>query len=362
LYNPNFEALDRLHEEGYLRKFVSSCGRLFGYNYTDKCVYDRHWNKHTLNARGTVYEKSTGKVVARAFPKFFNFEELAVSKQRALLKEKDFYAFWKEDGSLGVMYFYDGDWHINTRGSFNSEQAVEAEKIMEKYDFHKLDQTYTYLVEIVYPENRIIMDYGDTRQLVMLTAIHTSTGVEMKPGELQVYGNTLKFPVCDSHQFDNIDQIIQHQQDMGKLEEGYVVLFQSGERVKFKSKEYMKLAALMSHMTPLHFWKNMVDGRFDKDFLEQFPEEVRPEADEIATKLVHNYLFTKNEIIEDFVDLDEVNGFFLKENYDGSIKKYLGLNLDRFRHPNALFLILDNNEEKLDKYIMKRIRPKANEL
>jgi len=86
MYKPDFKQLDKLTEEGYLRKVISPCGKLCLYNYTDKTTYEKKWNKHTLNARGTVYEIETGKVIARAFPKFFNFEKESGSMIRGAIK------------------------------------------------------------------------------------------------------------------------------------------------------------------------------------------------------------------------------------------------------------------------------------
>lgn len=59
-----------------IRKFESEDGKLVGYNYTDQCTFDRAWNDVTLNSRGIVFEKETGKLVALPFPKFWNYSEL----------------------------------------------------------------------------------------------------------------------------------------------------------------------------------------------------------------------------------------------------------------------------------------------
>ena len=123
--------LEYIHK-GYIKKITSPCGRLFLLNYTDKCTYERLWNNCTLNSRGHVYETQTNKRIAIAMKKFFNFEELSVSKQRNLFKQTEFEVTEKVDGSLGIIYYYDGEWRVNTRGSFNSEQAIEAKKKGQK--------------------------------------------------------------------------------------------------------------------------------------------------------------------------------------------------------------------------------------
>ena len=56
--------LDELVNKGYLRKFID--GNLVGYNYTDKCTFEKYWDGFTLNHRGTVYNLSTQKKVCPA--------------------------------------------------------------------------------------------------------------------------------------------------------------------------------------------------------------------------------------------------------------------------------------------------------
>ena len=143
LYKPNFEELDLLTNRGLLRKVTSSCGNLVLYNYTDQCTFERLWNEHTINSRGTVYEVSTGKLVARAFPKFFNFSELSENKQKEILNSKYFNTYEKLDGSLGIIYFYDGEWRVNTRGSFSSDQAIKGKELLDKLDTSQLFKELT---------------------------------------------------------------------------------------------------------------------------------------------------------------------------------------------------------------------------
>ena len=183
-YNPDFKMLDQYSSEGFLKKVISPCGNLVLYNYTDKCTYEKKWNKHTLNSRGTVYEISTGNRIACAFPKFFNFGELAVSRQRNLLKQREFTAFEKFDGSCGIIYFYNGKWNVNTRGSFISDQAIKAEEMLGNYYIESLNKDITYIVEIIYPENRIIVDYKSEEKLVILAAFYTESGEESQYCEL----------------------------------------------------------------------------------------------------------------------------------------------------------------------------------
>jgi RNA ligase len=358
MYKPDFEQLDRLAEEGFVRRVTSPCGNLFLYNYTDKCTYEKKWNKHTLNARGSVYEVGTGRLVARAFPKFFNFGELPSSKSRNLLKKTKFTVNEKMDGSLGIVYFYKGEWRVNTRGSFTSDQAVKATEMLRSLKgLESLNIYTTYLVEIIYPENRIIVDYGQEEKLTLLAAFKNNIEVDIAVADL--FGVFEHCPIY--HDFRSIQEVIDEQARLGKLEEGFVVRFEDGERVKFKSAEYLKIARLISDMTPLNFWKAMKDGEVQQEILEEIPEEFREEADRIKFNIEISYAKVMTEIQSDYnyavksigglVDLQEDRkklGLFLKEN--GS----------ELKHAGAIFPMLLNNG--VDKYIMKVIRPKGNEI
>lgn len=356
-YKPNFKRLDELTEQGYIRKVVSPCGKLMLYNYTDKCTYEKKWNEHTLNARGTVYEISTGKVVARAFPKFFNFGELATSKSRNLLKKKNFKVYEKMDGSLGIVYFYNGSWRVNTRGSFTSDQATKATEMLGKYFTSNMRSDRTYLVEIIYPENRIIVDYGLEEKLTLLAGFDNETGEDIP---LEILDQESPFQVSPAYMFDTVQELIDMQSTLGKMEEGFVAVFENGERVKFKSAEYLKVARLLSNLTPLNFWKAMKEGCVQQEILEEIPEEFEDEVKRIKNGLEEKYKLVRREVVDDYTyAIKSIGGLVFPE-----CRKELGIfikeNGHELKHSAAMFpMLLDGD---VDKYIMKEIRPSGNEI
>jgi RNA ligase len=119
------------------------------YNYTRDCQFESKWDNITLNMRGTILDQS-GNVIARGFPKFFNYEEVA---DKVPVKGDYVYVQEKVDGSLGILFHYENEWHLATKGSFTSEQAKKGMEILkEKYKFFdKVFMTHvTYIVEIIY--------------------------------------------------------------------------------------------------------------------------------------------------------------------------------------------------------------------
>lgn len=350
MYKPNFIELNKLVGTGYLAKKES--GNLVLFNYSEKCTFEKNWTKHTINSRGTVYEKSTEKVIGRALPKFYNFSELAVSKQRNILKQERFEVYTKVDGSMGVVYFYNNKWNVSTRGSFESEQAIKATQMLSKYNLSKLNKAFTYIVEIIYPENRIIVNYGSKEELVLLACIETKTGAE---ADLEALAMSVPFPIAQSHKFSTIDDVIEAVSKMDSNSEGYVVKLPNGERFKVKSPEYLKIARLMSRMSPLTLWENMVSGYVSKELLESIPEEFRVEYEDIQTELERQY----SEIS---VEINRLLQRVLKQFDETVTKRDIALYLKD--NPNELnqfvFPLFDKKYDNVDKMIMKKIRPTGN--
>lgn len=157
---------EELYEQGYLRK--SEKENLVLYGYTNKCTYDRHWNEYTKVARGLILDKNTGEVVAKPFEKFFNLNEHETTFLKNLPIHLPYEVLEKVDGSLGIIFNHNGYWDVATRGSFYSDQAIKAYELLNNYDLTLIPKEYTLLVEIVYPENKIIVNYGKEEKLVGL--------------------------------------------------------------------------------------------------------------------------------------------------------------------------------------------------
>lgn len=164
-------------DNGYVKENFHTTEPYAIYNYTPRCVYDSYWDDTTMLCRGLILDIETGSVVARPFEKFFSPREVNVSYT---VLERDHFVYDKADGSLGILYSrQDGTPAIATRGSFSSVQALRATAILhEKYPDLKVPTGYTALFEIIYPSNRIVVDYGDKEDLILLSIVNNLTGEE----------------------------------------------------------------------------------------------------------------------------------------------------------------------------------------
>jgi RNA ligase len=321
------------------------------YGYTDKCTFDRHWTDVTRNARGIVFDEETGFKVAHPFPKFFNLGEMPETTFTALPDEP--YTIWeKVDGSLGIIYYWSGKWNIATRGSLNSEQAIRGAQILKKYNLESVNVGLTLMAEIIYPENRIIADYGNDEKLVLLGANWVDTGNAASNALLEGIAWETGMPLTKKYDMD-IGQAIELSKTLPKLEEGFVVQYRSGLRVKIKGVEYMKIAKIINHLSPLSLWEAMSNGRVNEEYLQQIPEEFRatwePMVDELEASYHKIKRYTEIKLRECPVDITDNRalGIFMKEgNY--------------FPYPTVVWPIVRQNAEATDNAIMKLIKPIGN--
>ena len=163
----------KLIDEGYITcRNHPTCGYVI-YNYTARTQYEQYWTEQTKLCRGLILDKD-GAVIARPLEKFFNIGEYNQHTHLGKLPNYTYFdVFEKMDGSLGILYTRpDGKVGLATRGSFESPQALKGQEILnKKYPNIVMNPKYTYLLEIVYPENRIVVDYEGQEDLVLLSII-----------------------------------------------------------------------------------------------------------------------------------------------------------------------------------------------
>lgn len=182
----DLDELRKMIDEKYVRTQVHPVLPLTIYNYTEHAQYDRVWNDVTRLCRGLIVRGGT-EVVARPFSKFFNHGEPGAA---ALDLDAPAHISDKMDGSLGILYplgdatptFNHRRFSVATRGSFMSEQAQHAARLLaEKYPDYWPQDGITTLVEIVYPQNRIVLDYEDQDDLYLLGGVDIATGTIFAP-------------------------------------------------------------------------------------------------------------------------------------------------------------------------------------
>lgn len=335
----NLDAINREIEAGYINRQKHPTADLFIYNYSPRAQWENHWTTETMMCRGLILD-SEGKIVARPFPKFFNYEQVVDQ-----IPNEPFEVFDKLDGSLGILYF-DGDkFAIATRGSFTSPQAVEATKMLQGYDAFELESWtasgWTVLFEILFPQNRIVVDYGSRRELVLLAAIDNDNGSDMAyEGGL----SNAQWPhiVQRFHGLTDIADIKARNRDNA---EGFVLRFASGFRCKVKLAEYVRLHKLLTGITPRHIWEELKAGRGTAALSDRVPDEFYKWMSE-----------TEAELKSAFIAL-EIECASLMSDVSFPDRKTAAAYITKQKYPSILFAMLDG--KPYADAIWKLIKPTA---
>lgn len=333
--------LESMINNGYVAVRKHPKANLFIYNYTTKAQYEPLWNKTTLTCRGMI-TTDTGHIVARAFDKFFNIEQVES------LPDEPYEVFEKYDGSLGIMYFLDDLPCITTRGSFDSPQSKVANEMLECGDTTCFDPNYTYLFEIIHPETRVVVDYAGAKQLVLLAILHTESGDEIKHGsKLWIDATKHNFiQLATSYQISDIQKI--REMIDGGSGEGVVVRYRSGLRVKMKASEYVRLHKLFCGVNLTHIWDTLRNGHNLDDLLRKVPDEFYQWVHGSA-----NVLREQFAVVQSNAAL-ELNNILCKLGTNYS-RKDVAAEISKSEYKSILFAMLDH--KNYDQIIWKIIKP-----
>lgn len=331
------DILDRYVAEGWLISQVHPTLPLTIYNYSQATQYEAKWDEVTLSARGLIFD-DTGNLVARPFKKFFNIEEAKHTPT------EEFEIFEKMDGSLGIMFYYDGEWIFASRGSFTSEQAVRFKEIFERnYKTSHLTVKNTYLFEIIYPENRIVVNYGEMEDVVMLGEIHTESGEDL---DLDYWQDSI-FNIVKRYDFKDYKEIQKLNWDN---QEGFIVRFSNGDRCKIKFADYVKLHRVLTNCSSYDIWENLKE--FDKlpeEMLQDVPDEFYDWVHGVEWKLRKNFNHVENLHMAHLSSI-------LRYGLD---RKEFALRVQELEGVNhgLIFAMYNSKQDKVKQLIWKMIKP-----
>lgn len=280
----NIKELREYEKNGLLRSQTHPEAPYIIWNYTQKCQVESAWDSITKMCRGLITDEE-GYVKARPFDKFFNRDEH--DKEGMPLIPNEPYTLWdKLDGSLGILYLMpDGRPRLATRGSFTSEQAIKGTEMLQKVIGKKsiqFTQGYTPMFEIIYPTNRIVVDYGKEEKLVYLGSRHIVSGRVVTPKALP-----LPYNFESAKQYD-MSQLYAEPRDNA---EGYVLHYRNGMMVKIKFEEYVRLHRLVTGVNKRRIWDILRSGDDIKDLLDHVPEEFEKWVNETTLELMDKFSY-----------------------------------------------------------------------
>jgi len=272
--------------------------------------------------RGLTLEKGTWRVVARAFPRFFNYGE--VPENDAKFDWSSAYCQEKCDGSLALLYNYNGTWRMNTRGSFaQGEITAGAGWTWTELFFSLLDSTqlkeinphHTFVFELCSPFNKVVRRY-DKPTLFLLTAFSNEFDLECVAGGMDLVAGKLKVQRPGEYSLrclsDVQDCIAAHPD---ATFEGMVVRDATGLRMKIKSLRYVALHHLRGEgqnlFHPRHLMPFLVtDKQSEADELLTYFPEVTDRFKQLKARLDEAYLKLM-EVWQEAKDIESQKDFAL---------------------------------------------------
>lgn len=237
-------------------------------------------NPIVLECRGLVLDsKNNWNLVARAFTRFFNVVEMPEDFKK--FNFNNCIGYHKEDGSLLLVYYWNGVWRINTRGSFGDAEVNYSGMTWKDYALKAIPETFwnyanhkfTYVFELCGQYNKIVRTY-DKPQVFLLTVFYGE--YELDHFDVQMEAKSLGSQTPKFIAFYNVDDVetyIAKQVEIDKTFEG-IVLYDGKMRFKLKSQIYLSLHRMANNGDPCHP-KNIlpfiISGELD-ELYSYFPE------------------------------------------------------------------------------------------
>lgn len=305
------------------------------FNYTQMCQFSQSWDETTRACRGLILDVSTGEVIARPFPKFFNYQEMIAKGME--LPSGEMIINEKLDGSLGILYELNGKPYIATRGSFTSDQAQWATEWYRKYVNIIPNKNETHLFEIIYPANRIVVAY-DFSGLVHLSTRQTDTGIEI-PAKWDEPIRTAK--ILPNSSLDELAKLDEPNS------EGFVVFFpQSNERVKIKFPEYVKLHKIMTGLSEIGIWEMLKEEKDIIEIIKDAPDEMHSWVKKVV-----------GDILEKFVTIERIATQVEMQAKQLKTRKEQAEIITKSQYAGVVFSMLDGKNYK--DVIWKLVRPRG---
>lgn len=356
-----FDDLTAAIDAGHVTRKIHPTLPLSILTYTRECQYGHIWTPVTMRCRGLIVDDETGEIVALPFPKIFVTAMHGVHDFAPPLPAEPFEIFEKADGSLIIVFHYAGQWHAASKGSFTSDQAQWAQAVIDAADLTDLDPELTYLAEAIYPDNRIVVDYGAREELVLLAAYRPADDTEVPLADVAPHWKRIGPVVRSWGMGEDIAELerlaaesttVEGSAVGGTDEEGYVIRYASGLRAKVKLSAYLALHKLFTGTNERTIWEVLASRQDPAVLFDRVPDEfadwahavafgLRAEHDQIVGEAIRAYCGVVAELPADFD------------------RKTFALAAQKSPYRSALFLVYDGRRDAVSAWAWKQIKPRG---
>jgi len=303
-------------------------------------------------ARGVILdEENQYCIVCRPFEKFFNWGESRAADidwDSAFIQEKI-------DGSILKMWVSNKleQWVISTNGVIMGSKVPVmfpkngiktfgdmVEQIPEHFwTTNNFDEEYTYIFEIVGPQNRVVVPY-DHINMYYLSSFHNESGEEKRFSEEDLH----YFSRPKTYSFSSLEETINFTKSESFNDyknEGFVVTDKFSNRIKIKTEDYLRIHRLRGEAIPTD--KKILDIVIQgetEEFLSYFPE-YKDQFLEVETSL-QNF---KRDLQKQKIDLES-------KTFDN--RKQAAMWIKNEKDPNFLFQAYDGKVDDIDEWVKEQ--------
>ena len=193
------------------------------------------------------------------------------------------------------------------------------------------------------PTNRIVVDYGGERKLVLIAKIHTQSGEECSAEQLKSYTD-YGYEVAQS--YEGVTDVDSLRNLAAPNSEGFVIRYKSGVRVKVKTAEYMRLHRILTGITEKNLLEDyLMTGADLQPLLDRVPDEFYDWVKATVADFQGQY------------DTIERDAKAMLAEYAGQDRRTCGIAFSKMAFAHVLFKMLDG--KPYEKMIWKLIRPKT---
>lgn len=268
------------------------------FNYTAEAQYGGNMTEIEQVCRGLVI-RDDGAIVALPMPKFFNLGE----PQCPSLPTLPYQVWSKIDGSLCI-FWHDGvTWRCNTRGSFENDYVAQGIEWFAQLEAWVIPESWTVMAEIVLEQDQTPRAVQHKPGLYLIAVRNRETGVDYpitlnNPRMQWLRENMRPVPLFEN----TVDELLARR-DATEGTEGWVIRFDNGFRMKIKTAWYLRLFRAISSLTSKRIRELMLEER---DWLGEFPDDLRPQATEIRDALRERQGEVVEQVREAYGELEHI--------------------------------------------------------
>ena len=275
------------------------------YNYRLASYNDFVQNSFEMRGITFVYDSKKNEWTRHILMnKFFNVNENEEWLESRLKTKKVIRVQDKLDGSIiSFVKFPDGSVKAKSKMSFDSEQAIMAQKLYDENENIRIfiedcyKEKVTPIFELVSPMNQIVLEYNKT-ELILLQVRDNESGEYLS--EMELFSLSRRYNIVKSTSYDfDLNELLKDKETQENIE-GWVVTFEDGQMAKIKTDWYNRRHGVISELRENQLIELILNEEID-DVLSMLSEESEKRRQVLEIQEIVDSIF--NNLVVEFKEL-----------------------------------------------------------